>query len=403
MSSRRRAQAILSVVAVALLTLPALLMAPSAALPNGQPSWGPWRTERVEANGRGLTHTGLAFGPGDVPHIIYPGTSPADFGAAWYAYRSGLNWERVYLEQYGSPGDIAVDAAGRAHMVYRGDPGIRYATYHQGVLAKETVDPGVAAQDMAITLDASGVPHVAYVASSTTVKHGYRDPATGTWALQTILKLPAGGSNAEIAFALDSAGRPHIAYDVRSNTNPGTWYVTRTATGIWVSEELGPDCEYSAGLALDSQDRPHIVCSHEQRGLYYVTRPTSLGAWAYERVDAGFRHGTEPDIVLDRQDRPHIAYAHGYNPGWPDDPTRPGQLHYATRTAAGTWAIELVDPVGQYNGIGPSIALDSWGLPHISYILGWHRFSEGALDPVLERRDILYAEPVVATGLGLMP
>jgi len=402
LSSRRRAQAILSVLAVALLTLPTILVAPSAALPNGQPSWGPWRTERVEANGGSLTHTGLAFGPGDVPHIIYPGKS-GGLGATWYAYRSGLQWERVYLEERGSPGSIAVDGLGRAHMVYRGLSGFRYATYHQGALAFETVEPGVTTAGMKIQLDSAGVPHVAYSTWTETLRYGYRDPSTGAWLLETVLQIPQGDANSLLGFDLDSAGRPHIAYDVRSNTNPGVWYVTRTAAGTWVSEKLGPDCEYSASLALDSLDRPHIVCSHEDRGLIYATRSATGGPWTYERVDPGFRHSMEPDIVLDRQDRPHIAYAHGYNPGWPDDPTGPGQLHYATRSATSGWAVELVDPVGQYNGIGPSIALDAWGLPHISYLLGWQRFSEGALEPVFEERDILYAEPVVATGLGMMP
>jgi len=397
----RPGQAILCVVVVALLALPALLMAPSAALPNGQPAWGPWRTERVEADGGGLTNTGLAFGPGDVPHIIYPGKS-GGYGATWYAYRSGLQWERVFLEERGSPGSLAVDAEGRAHMVYLGRFDIRYATYHAGTLTLATVEPGVTSWELAIDLDSAGVPHVAYVTTKNALRYGYRDPATGAWTLQTILQVPPTG-NVNLALALDSQDRPHIAYDVASNVNPGTWYATPTASGTWLNEQLGPDCRYSAGLALDSHDRPHIACSHEQRGLYYATRGATGSAWTYELVDGGFRHGQSPDITVDAQDRPHIAYAHGYNPGWPDDPTSPGQLHYATRSPLGGWAVELVDPVGQYNGIGASIALDSWGLPHISYILGWQRFSEGALDPVLERADVLYAEPVVATGLGLMP
>jgi len=401
LSSRRRAQAILSVVAVALLALPALLVAPSAALPNGQPAWGPWRTERVEANGGSLTNTGLAFGPGGEPHIIYPGKS-GGYGATWYAYRSGLQWERVFLEERATPGSIAVDAEGRAHMVYRGMAGIRYATYHAGTLAVATLEPGVESRDMEIALDSAGVPHVAYVTTKNLLRYGYRDPATGAWTLQTAFQV-APTASLNLAFALDSQDRPHVAYDVASNVNPGTWYATRTSAGVWTNEELGPDCVYSAGLALDSLDRPHIACSHEQRGLYYVTRAAPSAAWTYERVDAGFRHGEYPDIAMDATDRPHIAYAHGYNPGWPDDPTGPGQLHYATRSPTGGWAVELVDPVGQYNGIGPSIALDAWGLPHISYILGWHRFSEGALGPYLEEFDVLYAEPVVATGLGLMP
>ncbi|HWG91674.1 MAG TPA: hypothetical protein VNZ52_12570 [Candidatus Thermoplasmatota archaeon] len=388
---------------MALLTLPALLLGPSSALPNGVPAWGPWRTETLSHNAFLYQDTALLIAPGDVPHLLYVDRAPSDKVAVYYSWRAGLAWERVLVADQAWLGDLALDAAGRAHIVHAGSAGLVYATYHAGVLTREVVKASASTFDVSLALDAAGSPHLAYGNFDTdAIEYAYRNPATGAWTVETVPGFYDAGNN-QITLRLDSAGRPHVAYDMSSNVNPGVWYAMRGPSGGWTAEELGSVCVYSAALALDAQDRPHIACSHTDLGLTYVTRASPTSLWTYERVDAGFRHGQDPDLVLDAQGRPHLSFAHGYNPGWPDDPTGPGQLHYATRALAGGWAIELVDPVGQYNGIGSSIALDSLGIPHVSYVLGWHRYSEGALDPVLEAFNVMYAEPVVATGLGMMP
>ncbi|HWG90754.1 MAG TPA: hypothetical protein VNZ52_07915 [Candidatus Thermoplasmatota archaeon] len=387
---------------MALLTLPALLVGPSSALPNGTPAWGPWRTETLGYDAP-FEDTTLVLGPGDVPHVLYGDRAPSGKVAVYYSWRTGLSWERVLVSEQAWPGDLLLDSLGRAHIVHNGVAGIVYATYRGGVLTQEVAKSPAPTRDVSLALDAQGRPHVAYGNKHTdAVEYAYRNPATGAWTVETVPGFYDAG-NTQITLRLDSQGRAHVAYDMASNVNPGTWYALRSPGGAWTAEKLGPDCGYAAALALDAQDRPHMACSHEGRGLYYVTRTSATSPWTYERVDAGFRRGMEPDLVLDAQGRPHISYAHGYNPGWPDDPTGPGQLHYATRALTGGWAIELVDPVGQHNGIGSSIALDSLGFPHISYVLGWHRYSQGALEPYLDEFNVMYAEPVVATGLGLVP
>jgi len=77
------------------------------------------------------------------------------------------------------------------------------------------------------------------------------------------------------------------------------------------------------------------------------------GSWHIETVDSAGYVGWYTSIALDSSGHPHISYL-----------SIPGDLKYAYYD--GTWHIETVDKTGNV-GLHTSIALDSSGHPHISY------------------------------------
>ena len=86
-------------------------------------------------------------------------------------------------------------------------------------------------------------------------------------------------------------------------------------------------------------------------------------SWSIETVDqTGGNAGNFNSLALDSNGRAHISYLWDETYYWP---TPPNHLRYAAETDSG-WVLHLVDE-GAHVGYGSSLALDSSDYPHISY------------------------------------
>jgi len=109
-------------------------------------------------------------------------------------------------------------------------------------------------------------------------------------------------------------------------------------------------------LRLDAQSRPHIAYGLD--GLYYAWHDGA--EWQYEVADSSTAVGRNASLALDSFGSPHISYLEYY------DYTH-GDLRYAYKDAAG-WHVEVVDVQSDLPyATATSLALDEAGFPQISY------------------------------------
>ena len=251
---------------------------------------------------------------------------------------------------------LALDAAGRPHVVYAGDE-LTYAWFDGVAWQREAIDAAPGRDDVypspaSLALDAGGGAHVSYLSAGSTALRYARRTAQG-WLPETVDAVPAGQIfNYDTALALDRAGRPHIAY----LKNGQLWYAAWTGSA-WRSQlvDAAQKAEFHVSLALDAADQPHIsygVWRGDSLYLKYARR--AGGAWTSEVVEDGFL-GEYNAIALDSQGAPHISYL---------DYAR-SQLKVAQRTPAG-WQVEVIDGVQWFGGF-TSIAIDSQDLLHVTY------------------------------------
>lgn len=198
-----------------------------------------------------------------------------------------------------------------------------------------------------IVVDASGVPHVAYVLRGPyALKYGVRE--SSGWKIEVV--DPA-GTNAWVSLKLDSQGRPHIAH---SKGYSGLRYASKLGVN-WEFEmvDTGPRCGVYASMDVDSQDRPHIAywCL-ENYTLKYAS--WDGGKWLIRPIDVGTH---DVSLALDSLDRPHISYFDVDNL----------QLKYAYYDGF-SWNYEIVDVGVNISNSGTSIGVDSLGRAHISYV-----------------------------------
>jgi hypothetical protein len=220
-----------------------------------------------------------------------------------------------------------------------------------------------------IALDPSGLPHIAYFDFDyQTLRYAKRLPS-GTWQIEFPDPQLGGSSVGQTpSIAVDSSGRPHISYHDLANKD--LKYVTKSTSGTWHTETVdsGADTGYGTSIALDSSGLPHITYHDVSLSgdLKYARKyckgpvggfpPRRICAWSIEIVDPGWTG--KSSIALDSNGVPHIIYAYSVFP------VEQG-IKYANKSTSG-WVIEIVGS-GYWAGRSPSMALDSGGLPHISY------------------------------------
>lgn len=114
---------------------------------------------------------------------------------------------------------IAVDAAGHAHLVYKSQVQLEYASDASGVWVTSTVDSfnangpeddSCGAYDVSIALDGAGRPHLSYEDTNGNLK--YAAPGLDGW---TTTYVDVEGTQNEIR--MDPAGHAHIAYGNAEN------------------------------------------------------------------------------------------------------------------------------------------------------------------------------------------
>jgi hypothetical protein len=251
---------------------------------------------------------------------------------------------------------LALDSAGLPHVVYGGDA-LYYARFDGASWHTEVIDAAPGIDDIyespaSLALDAAGSPHVSYLsATSSALRYAHRTPQG--WQVETVDSLPDGlVFNYDTALALDSAGHPLIAYPKN-----GLLYIAAWTGSQWDIQlvDATQKVEFHVSLALGRLDQPHVsygVWSGASLYLKYAHRMG--GAWTSEIVEDGFL-GEGNSIAVDSQGVPHISYLDYAN----------SKIKYASRTPAG-WQPQVVDTIQWFGGF-TSLALDGADLPHITY------------------------------------
>jgi hypothetical protein len=225
--------------------------------------------------------------------------------AASVARAGAVQQKSLFLGALGPVG-IAVDGAGRLHVSWESrDHHLHYTRIERGKKLDQVVD-----------------------ATS----------ACGAWS----------------SIALDSAGQPHIAYHAaRTSSGPGQLAYAHFDGAQWHVESLA-DGGYGTAIAIDAQDRPHIVHSSRATQLFEHRFLDDTG-WHGE-MPAGFRVSAvrSLSLALDSAGHAHV--------GMLSDVDHPV---YATN-ATGDWvATELFDG----SSAAASLALDSLEHPHVGLAL----------------------------------
>jgi len=292
-------------------------------------------------------------------------------GAAGPVWRSECVDCPVPVFQIGDR-SLALDAAGWPHVVYAGDR-LYYAHFDGTAWQIETVDEAPGLRDpvepafqssASLALDQNGLPHISYLnATSTALRYAHKTDAGGgatAWQIETIETAAPGQWMAyDSCIQLDRQGRPHIAFSnygwLRYASWTGSrWEIQTVDNSAWI--------EWYISLALD--DRDALDGSDAPRISYFaVGAHTSQlrytewvgGAWRRQVLDEAVWLGEFNSLALDSTGAPHISYL---------DVTH-SQLKYARRNGA-AWEITVLETVRWWGGY-TSIAVDNRDRPHVTY------------------------------------
>jgi hypothetical protein len=224
------------------------------------------------------------------------------------------------------------------------------------------------------------------------------------------------GDGIKPALAIDSTGTPAMAW-LQELTEDG--YVSfASADDDWAEERLAKGYLYGPiGLALDGEDRPHVVWHDHETipfeldagNLHYAVLDGGSGEWSVETAESEGHDGWDSTLAV-RDDG--TVFAAGVDPAafqgedgvefyertpdgtWTIAPVGSGPiehelnvglalspdgtpgvtwsnqpestLHYAERVD-GDWQIEIVPTDGAEAPIFSSLAFDSQGRPHVSF------------------------------------
>jgi hypothetical protein len=287
------------------------------------------------------------------------------------AAAAGPEWYTATVDDDGWVGmmcNIALDAADRPHVVYcdRGREGheargVKYAYFDGAGWRITKVETGDLGQYCDIAIDSEGHPHISYnrlfdwITCRGQLKYAYYDGSR--WHTEVV--DDSGYAGLHTSIALDSRDRPHIAHRENLADFNGSLKHSYYDGSSWHTEivETGADLGYHTSIAIDSHDNPHISYhydNHDTRDCRLKYARYDGSSWHVETVDNSRYTGKNTSLALDDADRPHISYQ--------EDVTR--CLKYAYFNGS-QWQITVVD--ADDVGHRTSIALDGAGRPYISY------------------------------------
>ncbi|MCB9558413.1 MAG: hypothetical protein H6707_20020 [Deltaproteobacteria bacterium] len=300
-------------------------------------------------------------------HIAYARTG----GGLGYATNLGGSFSATLIDSDVNSGDypaLAIDANDKVHVVHRGGlynkRQLIHTTNAGGAWVNQPINaPGEGARWPDLVIDDRGKLHVVFEAEVSTHRLRYATNASGSWVVSPV-DTGAGDSGIAPALALDSNRQPHI---IHADVNKKTVRYTRKSSGGWVSTALSGVEARQGWLALDDQDKAHVVLCDETAASYpkstYVTNAS--GNWS-KQVIAGLCSILRYDgqIAFDGAGRVHVGIG------------RP--LRHLTREN-GSWRVQTVDAASASVGGYLSMALASDGRASFAYDVGRYAPFSGEL------------------------
>ena len=300
--------------------------------------------------------------PPSPPESTAEPTSPPTIGTARYT------WEVSEVDGDGAKPSIAVDASGTPHIAFMSEDRpdfVKSAILNNGSWELSTVTTGYLYGPLDIELDSDGTPHVVWH------NHDNEDGSharleSGAWVNTDI---PSSGHDGwDINVGIDSVGSAHVLSVDPSQfgSQNGLEYATFDGQ-TWTVETVGTGplpYEFGNSLAIDSQDRPHIVWFDDQgQDLKYALRDS--GGWAISTVDSAGDVGRYPSLALDQNDNPVVSYYQSL-----------GQSSGAIKLArwdGSRWNVQLIDQLDDvFAGFfgarkNSSVLLDADDRPIVAY------------------------------------
>jgi hypothetical protein len=165
----------------------------------------------------------IAVDASDVVHIAFLGAQASDgsYPVNYLTDASGV-WTNVTAANSADSKSLmalAVDGAGHAHIVFKSQTALEYASDRSGAWQTTQVDSFSAsgpeddsygAYDVSIALDTSGLAHMSYEDTSGNLK--YASPAEQGWNTQYV-----DTEGTQNVLCLDAAGHAYIAYGGEDN------------------------------------------------------------------------------------------------------------------------------------------------------------------------------------------
>ena len=282
----------------------------------------------------------LALDAADRPHVAY---TNADRDIV-YAVLGPEGWERTTIPMVGHGGShntLLLDELGVAHistMQYAQD--LYYVTNRGGAWAAMPVavqDP--VGEKHALALDADNRPYLLYYHPSAgqlrwAIKEG------DTWATSAVAGVgDSPPDSVELAAAIGPDGVARIAY------------VDGAADELVVGTRLGSSWSltpittagHNLALAVVKDNRPQLILVQDGRLVYWTQQG---GAWQSDPISPAGAAIFNAYLALDGQNRPHVVY------------TADGVVTAAVRQGEGDWEAERL-PVDYMIGmaLGPDDAL----------------------------------------------
>lgn len=289
-------------------------------------------------------------------------------------------WSTSVIDDSGSGGAIAIDAADQLHISYFRNVDsysaeVRIARRENDSWQFETVPQNVEPVSVgavtSLAIDEQVYDHVASIwYTNWTQTAYYATNANGeAWTEPTLLDYVP--SAISIAIATDINGHAHITYCTQNaqTLDRELWYVDMLPDGmVWIKTPVGEEgCWYSTSLSVNVNNEPQIAYYaadfEDQTGiLKFASRVGRV--WRIETVDDTGDAGRGLSLAVAEDGTPHIGYLYTD----PDADVDQFEVRYATRSDD-TWRIDTLATIsGNLDfGSGPAIALDRLGQPHLAY------------------------------------
>jgi len=289
----------------------------------------------------------------DIPGLYSP-------KARSYHSRSMGEWQRP---------SVTLNAAGVPYVAY-GNGRILVATFEEGTwvsVGQPITLSGRGAEDHSLALNTAGVPHLAYTESANDGNRQIRVMKfeEGVWVSVgspiSVLTVAIGGVFPFLA--LDAAGVPYVAYSDSLGREPRLLSVVRFEGGAWVS--MGSPTRLPGwvgfhSLALDATGVPYVA--------YKNFDTFKLSVMKFER-DAWVPVGSldfsskmdyiPPSLALSAAGVPYVVYRNEAN-----------RKLSVMKFEGGSW-ISLSSPSPKEIAY-PSLTLSAAGVPYLAYIDGIH-------------------------------
>ncbi len=305
------------------------------------------------------------------PHVVWRGH---DGGTrrVYYSTNPGDGWTTPANLSPGPNNNdlpqIALDASGHPHVVWSGNVGtslIWYSTnpgsgwtYHANLSTSSQMNT-----NPQIALDASGHPHVVWRGwDGASFRIWYSTDPGGGWTAPVNLS-PGTTANTNPQIALDASGHPHVVWEGSVGTNVLVFYSTNPGDGWTAPRNVSPvtpgtNSNHSPQIALDASGHPHVVWEGYEgttHRIWYRTNPG--GGWTdLVNISPGSTDNLDPQIVLDASDRPHVVWAGNDGTSF--------RTWYSTNPGGG-WTAPVDLSPGSTDNFNPQIALDGDSSPHV--------------------------------------